>query len=108
MSPATFCSWLFFVAYGENPSRTFTPSRPSVTSCAEAALPNTSTPSSHDQYDSSAAVNALTGRSPWTTTALFDWTKKPRQLNFVEPQTTACTLAPSTTIVLLCWRLPRC
>ena len=34
-------------------------------------------------------------------------TKKPRQEWLVEPHTAACTW-PSTTTVLLCWRLPRC
>ena len=44
--------------------------------------------------------------APRRTMALFDCTKNPRQLKFVEPHTTACTFGPSTTMVLLCCSLP--
>src|SRR5687768_875026 len=104
MSAATLASRGFVAPCGENETRALMPSSPRSRQRVESLGPKPTTESLF-QYEENASRNTRAAFSPRRTIALLAWTYSPRQVKFVEPQRTAFPASPSTTIVLLCWRL---
>ncbi len=79
-------------ACGENATCASMPARPRSVHFAESVSPNAA-PASSPSSRRTPRGTAATAVAPCSTTRVVDWTKKPRQLKLVEPQTTR--LAPS-------------
>src|SRR5689334_6830126 len=107
MSAATEASRAFAGACGENDTRASIPARPRSRQRVESVVPNP-TFESFAQYDANASWKTPADFSPRSTIALLACTYSPRQVKFVDPHTTTFPAFPSTTIVLLCWRLLMC